>query len=60
MERDYYEQSKKLEEANKAISQRDNTINNQNNTISALQIKVIELSHEIDRRKQPRWKKWWK
>lgn len=60
MARDYCEQSKKLEEANKAISQRDNTINNQNNTISALQIKVIELSHEVDKLKQPFWKKWGK
>lgn len=55
-----YNQSKQLEEANQAISQRDNTINHQNRTISALQIKVIELSNEIDRLKQPFWRKWGK
>ena len=60
MTRSLYNQSKQLEEANQAIIQRDSTISNQNRTISALQIKVIELSNEIDRLKQPFWRKWGK
>lgn len=57
MVRDYYDQSKQLEKANKVISQRNNTINNQNNTISELQVKVIELSSENEQLKKPFWKK---
>lgn len=57
MVRDYYDQSKQLEKANKVISQRNNTINNQNNTISELQVKVIELSRENEQLKKPFWKK---
>lgn len=57
MVRDYYDQFKQLEKANKVISQRNNTINNQNNTISELQVKVIELSSENEQLKKPFWKK---
>lgn len=62
--KDYYEQSKENNRLNDAIvaanielDRRNTIISNQNNIISDLQLKVIDMSSEIERLKKPMWKK---
>lgn len=64
MVRDFYEQSKDINRlkdvvvaANAELDRRDTIISNQNSTISDLQLKVINLSSEMERLKKPIWKK---